>query len=108
MKDRLQIVTNEKITYELLDKLSTFCDEFLIHAVDVEGKSNGIEQNLVTMLGKWGKIPITYAGGVHNFQDLEMLKLLGQDRINVTIGSALDLFGGNMNGEEVVEFITKL
>ena len=64
---------------------SRFCDEFLIHAVDVEGKANGVEKELAKMLGNWNKIPITYAGGVHSFEDLKLLKELGHNKINVTI-----------------------
>ena len=59
------------------------------------------------MLGKWGKKPVTYAGGVHNFEDLELLRKLGKGHVNVTIGSALDLFGGNMDFEEVVAYCSK-
>ena len=103
--DRWQKVTQEVMDVRLLDRLADFCDEFLIHAVDVEGKAQGIEQTLVSMLGNWGHKPITYAGGVHDFEDLRLLKTLGKDRVNVTIGSALDLFGGNMKFEDVLEFM---
>lgn len=105
--DRWQKVTEEVVDEKLLDKLSSYCDEFLVHAVDVEGKANGIEKRLAKQLGDWGKIPMTYAGGVHVFEDLKLLKELGQDRVNVTIGSALDLFGGKMKFEEVLEYIAK-
>ena len=83
-------------------------DEFLIHAVDVEGKANGIEEELVMLLGNWGKIPVTYAGGVGNFEDLAKLKELGQNRLNVTIGSALSLFGGPMEYGRVLEFMQEI
>lgn len=105
--DRWQKFTEEKVTAEILDKLYEYCDEFLIHAVDVEGKAKGIEEELVSMLGGWGRVPVTYAGGVGNFEDLRKLKVLGQGRINVTIGSALDLFGGGMGFEKVLEYIGK-
>lgn len=105
--DRWQKFTDETVTTELLDKLSGYCTEFLIHAVDVEGKVNGIEKELVKLLGDWGKIPVTYAGGVSSFDDLKSIKELGQDHLNVTIGSALDLFGGSMKYEEVIEFCRK-
>ncbi len=105
--DRWQKYTKERITVSLLDTLCTYCDEFLVHAVDVEGKSSGIEEPLVRLLGNWGKIPITYAGGVGSFRDLERLKALGKNRIHVTIGSALDLFGGPMAYEEVIGYINK-
>lgn len=100
--DRWQKFTDEVITEELLDELSQYCDEFLIHAVDVEGKASGIEKELVSLLGDWGKIPLTYAGGVHSFEDLRLIKELGHNRVNVTIGSALDLFGGSMKFEDVI------
>lgn len=102
--DRWQKFTDEVITEELLDELSQYCDEFLIHAVDVEGKASGIEKELVSLLGDWGKIPLTYAGGVHSFEDLRLIKELGHNRVNVTIGSALDLFGGSMKFEDVIAF----
>ena len=105
--DRWQKFTDEKVSLELLDRLSSYCDEFLIHAVDVEGKAFGIETELVSLLGSWGKIPVTYAGGVGSFEDLYRLKELGRNRLNVTIGSALDLFGGTMNYEKVLEIVRK-
>lgn len=103
--DRWQKFTEEKVSTELLDMLSEYAAEFLIHAVDVEGKAEGIETELVKMLGEWGKLPVTYAGGVGSFSDLEQLKTYGQNRLNVTIGSALDLFGGTMSYEKVLEYL---
>ncbi|MCI5620104.1 MAG: phosphoribosylformimino-5-aminoimidazole carboxamide ribotide isomerase [Lachnospiraceae bacterium] len=103
--DRWQKFTDEKITPALLDKLSEFADEFLVHAVDVEGKASGIEEPLVQLLGDWGKLPVTYAGGVRSFEDLKKIRELGHDRVNVTIGSALDLFGGEMPYQEVLSFM---
>lgn len=105
--DRWQNYTNVELCRDTLEELMDYCDEFLIHAVDVEGKSRGIEQELAAFLGRECRIPATYAGGVHSFQDLELLKLLGKDKIDVTIGSALDLFGGSMKFEEVLAFIGK-
>lgn len=101
--DRWQKVTEEVVDEALLDRLSSYCDEFLIHAVDVEGKARGIEQEIAGLLGKWGKLPITYAGGVHNYRDLALLKELGRNRLNVTVGSALDLFGGEMEWKKILE-----
>ena len=106
--DRWQKYTAVELTEKTMDELSVYCDEFLVHAVDVEGKASGIEESVVSLLGTWGKIPVTYAGGVHNFQDLERLKILGQDRVHVTIGSALDLFGGQMRFEDVLRFVHKM
>lgn len=100
--DRWQKLTEEVVDENLLGKLSTYCDEFLIHAVDVEGKAQGIEQELVKSIGDYTGNPITYAGGVHSMEDLQLLKRLGKNRMNVTIGSALDLFGGSMRWAEVL------
>lgn len=100
--DRWQRFTEEKVTEELLEKLSGYADEFLVHAVDVEGKASGIEKELAVLLGSWGKMPITYAGGVGSMEDLQELKELGKNRLNVTVGSALDLFGGTMEFEKVL------
>jgi len=100
--DRWQNMTEEKVTHELMDKLSAYCDEFLIHAVDVEGKNQGIEQEMVSLLGDWQGRPVTYAGGVHSMEDLQLIRNLGQNRLNVTIGSALDLFGGQLKWEDVL------
>ena len=105
--DRWQKFTEEKVTLSLLNRLKDSCDEFLIHAVDVEGKASGIETELVRMLGEWNEIPVTYAGGVGSFSDLELLKRLGQNHVNVTIGSSLDLFGGPMKYEEVLKIVSK-
>lgn len=105
--DRWQKFTEERVTLSLLNRLKDSCDEFLIHAVDVEGKASGIETELVRMLGEWNEIPVTYAGGVGSFSDLELLKRLGQNHVNVTIGSSLDLFGGPMKYEEVLKIVSK-
>lgn len=101
--NRWQTFTNQVLNQELIEKLSSYCDEFLIHAVDVEGKASGIETELVKFLSEFSTIPITYAGGVGNFQDLDDLKRIGKNKLNVTIGSALDLFGGTMNYAEVLK-----
>ncbi len=103
--DRWQKMTEETLTLELLERLSEYCDEFLLHAVDVEGKANGIEKDLVRLLGAWEGCPVTYAGGVHSFEDLRELKELGRERVNVTIGSALDLFGGSLKLEEILDYV---
>lgn len=102
--DRWQKYTDVAVEPETLDALAEYCSEYLIHAVDVEGKASGIETELAAMLGAWAKLPMTYAGGVGSFADLEQLKSLGKNRIDVTVGSALDLFGGTMKYEEVLEY----
>lgn len=106
--DRWQNITKEQITYDLLDNLAKYCDEFLIHAADVEGKSDGIERDLVKLLGGWGKIPMTYAGGISTYQDIEDVKELGQGHLNITIGTALDLFGGPLNYETVLSCVQEV
>lgn len=100
--DRWQKFTDVRISPEILDELSAYCDEFLIHAADVEGKAQGIEQELVCMLGNWQGIPVTYAGGVGTYEDIRLLGRLGRGHVDVTVGSALDLFGGKLSFEEVV------
>ena len=100
--DRWQHFTEEKVSEESLNMLMDYCDEFLIHAVDVEGKSQGIEEELVTLLSHWNKLPITYAGGVHSYEDVGLLKKIGKGNIHVTVGSALDLFGGSLAMDEII------
>ena len=92
--DRWQTFTRERIELALLDKLSHYCREYLIHAVDVEGRCQGIETPLVTMLGQWDGLPLTYAGGIHSMADILAIEQLGRGRIDFTVGSALDIFGG--------------
>lgn len=100
--DRWQRFTEAKVNQRLLTELSGSCGEFLIHAVDVEGKASGIEEELAAMLGAWEGISVTYAGGVGSMEDVERLRLLGRGRLDVTIGSALDLFGGCIPYQDVV------
>lgn len=101
--DRWQKFTDVTISHETLDNLAQYCDEFLIHAADVEGKCQGIETELVKLLDSWNCKTITYAGGVGSYEDLESLKKLSHNKINVTIGSALDLFGGKLEFDKVLE-----
>lgn len=93
--DRWQTITSTQVNRENLAKLSQHCSEFLIHAADVEGLQAGIDQELVTLLGQCADIPMTYAGGARNIDDLELVKALSNARVDLTIGSALDIFGGN-------------
>lgn len=104
--DRWQKFTQETVNEYILDMLSDYCDEFLIHAVDVEGKSQGIEQSLICDLSIWNKnVPITYAGGVGSYDDISLLKEIGNGRINVTVGSALDIFGGKLKLDKIMEMV---
>ena len=106
--DRWQTLTSQRVDEPLLRELSRHCDEFLVHAVDVEGKAEGIEEELASFLGTWSGIPITSAGGVHDYDDLLLLKKLGRGRLNVTVGSALDLFGGLLSWKKVLEICRDL
>lgn len=103
--DRWQNISNEKITLELLNRLSEYCDEFLVHAVDVEGKNSGIERELVTLLSEYEKTPVTYAGGVHSLEDIALIGALGKSRIDVTVGSALDIYGGKLGIDDIIAAI---
>lgn len=103
--DRWQKFTELKISQETLQNLATKCAEFLVHAVDVEGLCQGIDLPLVKMLGAWSPIPATYAGGAKSLEDLKTVERIGGGRIDLTIGSALDIFGGNgIHYEEAVAF----
>ena len=94
--DRWQRFTEVKLDKEILGQLADYCGEFLIHGVDVEGKRSGMEKQLVQMLGSWQGIPITYAGGIGSMEDLDQFWELSGGRLDFTIGSALDLFGGDI------------
>jgi phosphoribosylformimino-5-aminoimidazole carboxamide ribotide isomerase len=103
--DRWQRFTDVIISPETLDYFSKYCFEFLIHAADVEGKCRGVDEDLVELLGRWTTISTTYAGGARSIKDLYLVKELGQDRLDLTIGSALDIFGGDgVSYAEVVAF----
>lgn len=94
--DRWQKFTEETVTLELMEKLGEYCDEFLIHAVDVEGKASGVEVPLAKLLGQYKGHPVTYAGGVGSLDDIQTLKKASGGKVDVTVGSALDLFGGTI------------
>ena len=93
--DRWQKFTDLEVNAATLKKFSAYCAEFLIHAVDVEGLCRGIDRELVSMLGESAPIPTTYAGGANSLGDLEAVTKLGQGKVDLTIGSALDIFGGS-------------
>ena len=101
MTDRWQTFTSEEVSEALLSELSGSCDEFLVHAVDVEGKCRGIEEALVEILGKISPIPVTYAGGIKSKEDLKMIKVKGDGKVDATIGTSLSLFGGNLDYNEI-------
>jgi len=106
--DRWQKFTDLKISADTLKALAASCAEFLVHAVDVEGLCRGIDKELVAMLGECSPIPTTYAGGASSLADLEEVTRTGQGKIDLTIGSALDIFGGTgVRYEDVVAFNRK-
>ncbi|XP_078440512.1 aldolase-type TIM barrel family protein isoform X2 [Wolffia australiana] len=102
--DRWQKFTDVFLDEETLAFLSSYADEFLVHGVDVEGKKLGIDEELVTLLGRLSPIPVTYAGGVTTMEDLERIKSAGNGRVDLTVGSALDIFGGNLSYRDVVRW----
>lgn len=102
--DRWQKFTDVCIGENIFYELSKYCDEFLVHAVDVEGKASGIEEEVAKILGRLENIKVTYAGGISSFADLDILKELGNGKIDFTIGSALDIFGGKMQFDSVVKY----
>ena len=102
--DRWQKFTDMELSGGLLGELSGSCSEFLIHAVDVEGKASGADEELIGILAGCD-IPVTYAGGVGSLEDLSRVKKAGLDRVDVTVGSALDIFGGDLPYRQVLEFV---
>ncbi len=106
--DRWQTFTNFEITIKNLKILSKYCSEFLIHGVDSEGKKQGIEKGLLETISLFNDIPITYAGGIRNFEDIKLIEQDGKGNIHFTIGSALDIFGGNLEYEKVIQFTNNL
>ena len=102
--DRWQKFTTTPVLPETLEQLANHCEEFLVHGVDVEGKMAGIQKELVMLLGNHSPIPVTYAGGVKALSDLDLVKELGQGRVDITVGSALDIFGGTIPYQKVVQW----
>ncbi len=88
--------------------MSEYCSEFLVHGVDVEGKRMGVDAELLKLLGEFAErnreCVVTYAGGVRDLSDLEIVNEYGKGRVDVTIGSALDMFGGSLSYAEVLRW----
>ena len=95
--DRWQSFTDVVLNKENISDITKYCDELLIHAVDVEGRQQGIEENVARLLGSIENIKVTYAGGISSYEDIELLNSLGNGKIDFTIGSSLDIFGGKLN-----------
>lgn len=101
--DRWQTFTNVKLSGTVLETIAAYCDEFLVHGVDVEGKAAGVEDELVKLLAETCPIPVTYAGGIGSLKDLEHFRKISDGKMDFTIGSALDLFGGQIPYEMVAQ-----
>lgn len=102
--DKWTQFTELEVSAPTLEQLSKYCDEFLVHGVDVEGRMNGIEEPLVALLGEHSPIPVTYAGGAKRLEDLDLVDELGMGRVDLTIGSALDIFGGTVPFSDVARW----
>lgn len=105
--DRWQKFTETRLTAAVLTQLAQYCDEYLVHAVDVEGKAAGPDQDLFDIFREYideaeEARSITYAGGIHSYEDIRDLKEVSDGRVNITVGSALDLFGGTLTSEEIL------
>ncbi len=100
--DRWQKYTKQPLDESLIRELGSYCDEFLIHAVNVEGTGTGVDQELLSILSTDSPVPITYAGGIGTMEDIRRIQETGRGRVNFTVGSALDLFGGTLKFEEIV------
>src|SRR5690606_3747283 len=105
------VVTNQWRTFSdfvvsaaNIAELEAYCSEFLIHGVDVEGKREGVQEKLAAQLAEWTEIPTTYAGGVRSIADLERFRDITEGRLDITIGSALDIFGGQLPYRECIDF----
>eukprot|EP00882_Tetradesmus_deserticola_P015451 GHRQ01016464.1.p2 GENE.GHRQ01016464.1~~GHRQ01016464.1.p2 ORF type:complete len:288 (+),score=90.52 GHRQ01016464.1:220-1083(+) len=105
--DRWQRFSSLMLSEATLAELAGSCDEFLVHGVDVEGMQLGIDDTLVQLLGKWSPIPVTYAGGARTLEDLERVAAAGKGRVDITVGSALDIFGGQLPYADVVAWHNK-
>ncbi len=102
--DRWSQFTDLALNSETLGRLAEFCDEYLVHGVDVEGKMSGMENELIERLGAFSPIPATYAGGARSLSDLGDVEAMGKGRVDLTIGSALDIFGGSVRYMDVVDW----
>ena len=101
--NRWQDFTDTIISTETLAQLSEYCSEFLLHGVDQEGKSQGIDLNLIKLITDISPHPVTYAGGISSIEDIENINIIGQGKIDFTVGTALDIFGGSMKYRELVK-----
>lgn len=106
--DRWQKMSDVIVDRESIELLSAHASELLVHAVDVEGKGNGVEEELLQILGENCIIPVTYAGGVHDYEDLYKIYRFGAGKIHVTVGSALDIYGGLLSMQRIIDSVAGL
>ena len=102
--DKWQTITDMKLTKDCISQIEGFCDELLIHATHIEGMQKGMDTELIKLLGAWCTNPCTYAGGATSLQDLSMVDQLTNGKLDVTIGSALDIFGGSLSFEDCAKW----
>jgi len=103
MTDRWQKKTELELNPTLLQQLSVYCDEFLIHAVDSEGKAKGPERGVLNILKDYSESPVTYAGGIATYEDIEKIRTICGPKTDITIGSALDIYGGKLEMDRIIE-----
>ena len=101
--DRWQRFTELEVNIKLFEELAGSCDEFLVHGVDVEGKRAGIDEELVSLLAE-ADAAVTYAGGIRSLEDMELIRRIGKGRVNATVGSALEIFGGEIYLDDIYKF----
>ena len=99
--DRWQSFTETELNCETLTRLAEFCAEYLIHAVDVEGKRAGVDEGVLNIVAN-SPIPATYAGGIRSLADVELIERAGAGKVDYTVGSALDIFGGSLAYAELI------
>ena len=107
MTDRWQKETDAVLDEKLLNELSGYCDEFLIHAVDSEGKANGPEKGVLEILKDFTLRPVTYAGGIASYEDIVFIRDMCDGKVDITVGSALDIYGGKLEMDEIVKLCSK-
>ena len=100
--DRWQHLTEERLNYDFMDEMADYCDEFLVHGADVEGLQGGIDRDLVGLLAGYKRIPVTYAGGIRDFSDIQLISYLSENNLDFTVGSALDIFGGSLSYKKII------
>lgn len=105
--DRWQKFTKQPLESKLIQTLAAYCDEFLVHAVNVEGTGTGVDEELLALLAGQFLVPVTYAGGIGAMADIEKIRRIGKGRINFTVGSALDLFGGTLELDKIINKFCK-